>query len=190
MKSLHRWALAALACLPLAALAQPAPKIFVVDMTRVFEAHPQTKPQQEALKADEQKATTRLQALDKEIRAMADKLKDLQAKLDDPTLAASQKDAVRAEGQKIAMDMQSKQTEGQQFMQKTQGELQQRAQKIRAQVVGDAARAATDVAKRKGGSLVYDKGSLIYADPAFDITNDVIAEVSKAGARPASAAPR
>jgi Skp family chaperone for outer membrane proteins len=54
--------------------------------------------------------------------------------------------------------------------------------------VGEIARAAAEVARRKGGTLVYDRGSLVYADPAYDITPDVLAEVTKA-ARAQSAPP-
>jgi outer membrane protein len=188
MKSQHYLAVAALACLPLSLMAQPAPKVFTVDMAKVFEGHPQTQAQQAALKADEQKANERLQALEREVRALADRLKEQQSKFDDPTLAAAQKDAIRAEGQRLGQEMQAKQNEGQQLIQKTQADLQQRAQKFRGQVVGEIARAAAEVARRKGGTLVYDRGSLVYADPAYDITPDVLAEVTKA-ARAQSAPP-
>jgi len=188
MKLQHTLAVAALACLPLCAVAQPAPKIYTVDMAKVFEGHPETKAQQAALKADEQKATEKLQSLEREARALADKLKDLQSKFDDPTLAASQKDAVRAEGQRIGQELQAKQSEGQQLLTKTQSELQQRAQKFRGQIIGEIARAAGEVARRKGGTLVYDRGTLVYADPAYDITSEVSAEVAKA-ARAAAPAP-
>jgi outer membrane protein len=186
MKSLYRLALAALACLPLSAFAQPAPKIFVVDVGRVFEAHPQTQQQQAALKAEEKKVTDQLQRIEKDIRALADKLKDQQARFDDPTLAAAQRDAIRVEGQKTSQELQAKQAEGQQLMAKTQNEMQQRIQKLRGQIVGDIAKIATDIARKKGGTLLYDKGSLIYADPAYDITSDVLAEVAKSKGAPAA----
>jgi outer membrane protein len=181
MKKLHRVLLALLVCAPLSAIAQPAPKVFVVDVLKVFEAHPQTKQQQAALRADEQKAQEQLKKLEGEARALADKLRDQQAKFDDPTLAASQKDAIRAEGQKTGQALQAKQAEGQQLLAKIQGELQQRAQASRGQILQDIAKVAGDVARRKGGTLVHDRGSLIYADPAYDITNDVMAEVTKPG---------
>jgi outer membrane protein len=186
MRSLHRLALASLFILPLAAAAQPAPKVFVVDMAKVFEAHPQTQQQQTALKAEEKKVTDRLQALERDIRALADKLKDQQTRLDDPTLAASQRDAVRAEAQKTAQELQAKQSEGQQLMMKTQNDIQQRVQKMRAQIIGEISKSATDVARRKGGTLLYDRGSLVYADPAYDITTEVLAEVAKSGKSGAS----
>lgn len=188
MKSQHMMAMAALACLPLCAVAQPAPKVFTVDMAKVFEGHPQTQAQQAALKADEQKATEKLQSIEREVRALADKLKEQQNKFDDPTLAASQKDAVRAEGQRIGQELQAKQNEGQQLLTKTQTDLQQRAQKFRGQIIGEIARASGEVARRKGGTLVYDRGSLVYADPAYDITSEVLAEVGKGARAPAPAA--
>jgi outer membrane protein len=186
MKPLYRLALAALACLPLAAFAQPAPKVFVVDMGRVFEAHPQTQQQQAALKADEKKVTDQLQKIEKEIRALADKLKEQQARFDDPTLAATQREAVRIEGQKTSQELQAKQAEGQQLMAKTQNEMQQRIQKLRAQIVGEIAKVSTDIARKKGGTLLYDKGSLVYADPAYDITSEVLSEVAKSKGAPAA----
>lgn len=180
MKSfLHLGLLGALAAMPLAAFAQPAPKIFVVDIARVFEGHPQTQQQQNALKAEDQKAGEQLKKLESEIRAMAEKLKAQQARFDDPTLSATQRDTVRAEGQKMAQEMQAKQTEGQQLMAKTQNDLQQRAQKFRAQIVGEIVKISGEVARRKGGTLVYDRSSLVYADPAYDITAEVQAEVAK-----------
>ena len=182
-----------LVAFPLAVAAQPAPKVFVVDVAKVFESHPQTQPQQAALKADEQKAGDQLKAIERDMRARADQLKEKQLKLDDPTLSATQRDAIRAEGQKIAQEIQTRQTEGQQLMMKTQNDLQQRVQKFRAQVMGEIAKASAEVARRKGGTLVYDRNSLIYADAAYDITADVVAEVAKSRpppAAPAKAAPR
>ena len=85
MKSLHRLLIVALAALPLAALAQPAPKVFTVDIAKAFEAHPQTKVQQAALKADEQKANEQLKKMEGDARALAGKLRDQQTKFDDPT---------------------------------------------------------------------------------------------------------
>ena len=188
MKSQHIAAAAVLACLPLFVAAQAAPKVFTVDMAKVFEGHPQTATQQAALKADEQKATTQLQGLEREVRALADKLKEQQTKFDDPTLAASQKEAIRAEGQRLGQELQTKQSEGQQLMMKMQNDLQAKAQKFRAQIIGEIARAASEVARRKGGTLVYDRATLVYADPAYDITSDVLAEVKKGAGAAAPAA--
>ena len=190
MKVLYRLLFTAFACIPLYAAAQPAPKIFVVDTVKVFEAHPMTKQQQAALRADEQKASEQLKKMEGEARALADKLKEQQQKFDDPTITASQKDAIRAEGQKTGQQLQAKQAEGQQLLAKTQGEIQQKIQTSRGQILGDIAKAAGEVARRKGGTLVYDRNTMLYADPGYDITGEVITEVTKPGrAVPAAAAP-
>jgi len=181
MKSLHRLLLATACCLPAFAFAQMTPKVFVVDVAKVFESHPQTKQQQAAFRSEEQKASEQLKKLEGEARALADKLKEQQAKFDDPTLAASQKDAIRAEGQKTGQALQAKQSEGQQLLMKTQNDLQQRAQASRGQILQDIAKVAGEVARRKGGTLVYDRGTLLYSDPGYDMTNDVLAEVTKPG---------
>lgn len=186
-----RGLLAALAFVPAAVLAQPAPKVYTVDMGRAFDAHPRSQSEQAALKAEDNRATAQLKKLEGEIRTLADKMKDQQTRFDDPTASAAQKEAIRAEASKTGQELAAKQMEGQQLVQKTQNAMQERVQKLRAQVIGDIAKAAQDVARRKGGNLVYDRGTLVYADPAFDITNEVIAEVAKLGAsaRPAAAAP-
>lgn len=181
MKPPYRLLFATACCVPLFAAAQPAPKVFVVETVKVFEAHPQTKQQQAAVRADEEKATEQLKRLEGEVRTLSEKLKDQQAKFDDPTLAAAQKDAIRVEGQKMGQALQAKQAEGQQLLSKMQGELQQKVQASRAQILQDIAKAAGEVARRKGGTIVYDRGSLLYSDPAYDITSDVIAEVTKPG---------
>jgi outer membrane protein len=187
MNILQRGLLVALACLPLAALAQPAPKVYTVDMGRAFEAHPRAQAEQTALKAEDQKATAQLKRMEGEMRALADKMKDQQTRFDDPTISAAQKEAIRNEASKTGQELAAKQMEGQQFVQKTQNAMQERVQKLREQVIGDIAKAAADVARRKGGNLVYDRATLVYADPAFDITTEVIAEVAKLGGRPAAA---
>lgn len=178
----------ALAAAAPAVVAQPAPKIFVVDVARVFESHPQIQSQQAALKAEEQKAGDQLKAIERDVRARVDQLKEKQTRLDDPTLSATQREAIRVEGQKIAQEMQARQNEGQQLMAKTQNDLQQRVQKFRAQVMAEIAKASAEVARRKGGTVVQDRNSLIYADPSYDITADVVAEVAKSRPQPAAPA--
>jgi outer membrane protein len=44
--------------------AQPAPKIYVLDMAKVFDGHYKTEEQQNKLKSDEKKAMDELERLD------------------------------------------------------------------------------------------------------------------------------
>lgn len=168
------------------AFAQPAPKIFVVDMAKVFDGHYKTEDQQNKLKADEQKAVGELERLDKEIRGMADKFKEQKDQMDNPALTAEARDRAKADAQKTMEDIQAKQQEGQQFRANAQRTFQQRIQNFRAVLVEEITKLATDIAKKKGGTVLLDKGATLYTDPAYDITDEVMAEINKS--RPAGAA--
>ena len=79
------------------------------------------------------------------------------------------------------------------FVNNTRQSLQQRLQTFRSLMLEEIGKVATDVAKRKGATLVLDKSgptfigisNLVYSDPGFDITDDVMAEINKS--RPATA---
>ena len=66
--------------------AQPAPKIFVVDMAKVFQGHYKTEEQQTKLSSDQKKAVEELERLDKEIRTMAEKFKEQKEQMENPAL--------------------------------------------------------------------------------------------------------
>ncbi len=151
-------AIAGLAVSP--AIAQPAPKIAVVDMAKLLDGHPKTEEQNTKLKADEAKA--KLQG-------------DMRLKIE---------------------EIQKKQNEVQSFRSNTQRSLQQRIQNFRKLMFEEITVVVNDVAQKKGANLVFDKSgpsllgipSLVYADPAFDITEDVLKEIAKGGAaKPAEA---
>lgn len=161
------------------AFAQPAPKIFVVDMAKVFDGHYKTEEQQNKLKSDEKKAVEELERLDKEIRTMADKFKEQKDQMDNPALTTEARDRAKADATKTMEDIQQKQQEGQQFRANAQRTFQQRIGNFRAVLIEEISKLATDIAKKKGGTVLMDKGSLVYADPAYDITDEVMAEINK-----------
>lgn len=165
--------------------AQPAPKIFVLDMAKVFDGHYKTEEQQTKLKSDEGKAVSELERLDKEIRSMADKFKEQKEQMDNPALTVDARDRAKADAQKTMEEIQAKQQEGQNFKANAQRTFQQRIGSFRQILVEEISKLATDIAKKKGGTLLLDKGSMIYSDPAYDITDEVTAEINKT--RPAAA---
>lgn len=168
------------------AFAQPAPKIFVLDMAKVFDGHYKTEEQQNKLKGDETKAVQELERLDKEIRSMADKFKEQKDQMDNPALTADARDRAKTDAQKTMEEIQQKQQEGQQFKMNAQRTFQQRINNFRAVLVEEISKIATDIIKKKGGTMLLDKAGTIYSDPAYDVTDEVIAEINKT--RPAGTA--
>ncbi len=184
-------ALAALSVSSLA-FAQTAPKICVLDMAKVFDGHYKTEEQQAKLKGDEKKAMEEIERLEKELRGIADKFKEEKEQMDNPALNAEARDKAKADAQKTMEEIQQKQQEGNTFKNNAQRSFQQRIQNFRSVLIEEISKIATDVAKRRGGTILFDKGSLIYSDSTYDITDEVVAEINKsrpAGSAAASAAP-
>lgn len=159
--------------------AQPAPKIYVLDMAKVFDGHYKTEEQQNKLKSDEKKAMDELERLDKDIRTMADKFKEQKDQMDNPALTAEARERAKGDAQKTMEEIQQKQQEGNQFKVNAQRSFQQRIQNFRAVLIEEITKIANDIVKRKGGTLLMDKGGLLYSDPAYDITDEVMTEVNK-----------
>jgi outer membrane protein len=161
------------------AFAQPAPKIAVLDMAKVFDTHYKTEEQKAKLSADEKKAMEEVERVDKEIKAAADKFKDQKDQMDNPALNQEARDKAKADAQKTYEEIQQKQQEGNQFKMNAQRNFQQRIANFRQLLIEEISKIATDVAKRRGATILFDKGSLIYSDSTYDITDEVIAEINK-----------
>jgi outer membrane protein len=128
--------------------------------------------------------------------------KALNEQSNSPALSAEAKSKAQNEAQKKLEAIQNKQREVQTFIQNTRNSLGQRLNTFRSLMLEEIGKVATEVAKRKGATVVLDKAgptaigisNLIYADAAYDITEDVLKEINKdrpagAPAAPATAAP-
>jgi outer membrane protein len=199
--------LAALAASVVVAQAQ-APKVAIVDMAKLYDAHYKTEEQNAKLKADEQTAQAELDKLNTEGNALVAEFKELNEKANNPALTNEAKQTAAASAQQKAQQIQAKQQEVQSFTQNTQRSLQQRINTFRQILLEEISKTATEVAKKKGNTLLLDKSgpsfigvpSVIYFDGSYDITPDVMTEINKdrpaaavavpaAAAKPAVAAP-
>ena len=188
-------ALAIVSSAALVAQAQPAPKIMTVDMAKLYDSHYKTEEQMAKLRGDEQKAQEELDRLNKEGNALVQQFTELREQTQNPAATAEAKQKAEAAAQAKYQDIQKKQNEVQSFTNNTRGSLQQRINTFKTIMIEEITKLASDVAKRKGGTLVLDKSGLgllgvqtiIYSDPAYDITDDVMKEINLS--RPAPAAP-
>jgi outer membrane protein len=187
-------ATAAFAALALGVSAQPAAKIVVVDMAALYDKHYKTIENNAKLQSDDQKAQEELEKMNKEGNALVEEYKTLNEQSSNPALSADGKAKAQAEAQKKLEAIQEKQRAVQNFAQHTRNTLGQRLNNFRALMLEEIGKVATTVATRKGANIVLDKAgptgfgisALIHADPAFDITEDVMKEINKD--RPAGAA--
>lgn len=191
------FAIAAFCALALGAAAQPAPKIFVVDMAKLYDTHYKTLEQNAKIQADDQKAQEEVEKMTKEGNALVEEYKALNEKSNNPALSADAKSKAQDEAAKKYEQIQGKQREVQTFVQNTRNSLGQRLQTFRSLMLEEISKVATDVAKRKGATLLLDKAgptaigisNLVYSDPAYDLTDDVLKEINKDRPATAPAAP-
>ena len=190
-------AIAAFAAASVAAYAQPAPKIFVVDMAKLYDTHYKTQEQNAKLQADDQKAQEEVEKMNKEGNVLVEEYKNLNEQSNNPTLSADAKSKAQDNAAKKLEQIQAKQREVQTFIQNTRNSLGQRLQTFRSLMLEEISKVATDVAKRRGATLLIDKAgptaigisNFIYVDPAYDITEEVLKEINKDRPAGATAAP-
>jgi outer membrane protein len=181
------FALAASVVLALTARAQPEPKIFVVDIGKVFDNHYEKQAEEPKLKADEEKAEEDMQRLVKDGNDLVDQYKDLVDQSKNPALTPEARAKADDDAKKKMDEINNKQNELNSFKDTVQRQFQQRIQNFRSVLIDSISKTAADVARSHGATLLLDKSGLsvyganivIYSDPAYDITDEVIREVNK-----------
>jgi outer membrane protein len=167
--------------------AQPAFKILVVDVSKLYEGHWQTQEQNAKLEKENQEAAAQLQQLNTEGTALVDQYKELVEQTKSPTLTPEARAKVQADADKKRAEIDSKQNDVNAFQTNTQRGFQQRIKAFRDIMLEQITTVATKIAKDKGATLLLDKygpsvvgiSNILYSDPAYDITDEVMKELNK-----------
>jgi outer membrane protein len=178
-----------------ALLAQPAVKLVVVDMAKVYDSHYKTEEANAKFRDAEQKAQEQVEELNKQGQTLVDEYKELIEQSKNTVLTAEARSKAEADAQKKLEDIQHKQAEVQTFRTNTQRSLQQRIKTHRDILLEEITKVVNDMAKARGATLVLDKSgptlfgipSVLYADAGYDITDEVVKEVNKDRPPPAAA---
>jgi len=179
--------LAAFGASSIALLAQPAVKLVVVDMAKVYDSHYKTEEANLKFRDAEQKATEQVEELNKQGQSMVDEYKELTEQSNNTVLTAEARGKAGAEAQKKMEDIQRKQGEVQNFRTNTQRSLQQRIKTHRDLLLEEITKIVNNLAKLRGATLVVDKSgptlfgipSVLYSDPSYEMTEEVVKEVNK-----------
>jgi outer membrane protein len=196
LKSLFALVLGAFA---LTAQAQPTPKIAVIDMVKIFEGHYRTAEHNAKVRSDQEKAQTELERLIKEYNGLAEDYKSTKEQSENTALNADARQRAGEDSQKKIQEIKQKENEINNFKGSIQQAISTRVRQFNETLFDEISKIATDVAKKKGANLVIDKSAptvhgfnrVIYSDPGFDITDEVMAEIAKTrpAGTPAPAAP-
>jgi outer membrane protein len=187
--------LTALAVGSTALRAQPAVKLIVVDMAKVFDSHYKSEEANAKFREAEQKAQEQSEEIRKQGQALVEEYKELAEQAKNALLTPEARAKAETDAQQKGAEIQRKQADLQSFLQNTQRSLQQRIKTHRDLLLEEISKTVVEIAKKQGATLVLDKSgptlfgipSVIYADPAYDITQEVITEVNKDRPAPVAA---
>lgn len=172
-------AILALGATALVAQAQPTLKIATLDINKAMGSYYKTETEQAKISTFEQEANKKFEGMVNEGKTMYAQFNEAQESLKSAVISDTAKQKAQSDAQNLAQALQQKEQELQNFRQEAARNIQQNMALTRQTLVEEISKAATDVAKRKGSNLVVEKGALVYADAAFDITDDVIVELNK-----------
>lgn len=173
------FAAAAFSVSALFASAQTAPKIAIIDLAKVFDGHYRTQEQQEKLKGQEAKINDEISKIVKDGQALAEKYKELVEQTKNPVLTAEARTAAENDAGKQLEEVRKKEQQFTEYRNDANRMVQQQIGTFRQMLVEEISKIATDIAKKKGATLLVEKAATIYADPSYDITEEVMAEINK-----------
>lgn len=180
-----------------ALLAQPAVKLVTVDIAKTYDSYYKAEEAMAKFNDARQKAQEQAEELRKQGQIMVDEYKELVEQGKNTLLTAEAKGKAEQAAQKKLEDIQRKQADLQNFVQNTDRSLQQQMLTRRELLVEEITTVVKDLAKKKGATLVIDKSGpsafripvVLDADPAYDITDEVVALINKDRPAAPAAAP-
>jgi outer membrane protein len=173
--------------------AQPAVKLLVIDMAKALEGHYKTEEINSKFQAEAQKVEEQLGEMSKQIQKTRDEANELIEQSRNTVLKEEVRKQAELDAQKKIQEFQQLQNDAQEYRGKNQQSFQQRAKNSRELLFEEISNVAREIARARGATLVLDKSgptligvpALVYADAAYDITDDVLKEVNKNRPAPA-----
>lgn len=168
--------------------AEPAVKVATVDMDQLFEKYYKSEAEQAKLQEDQKRAKTQLDAMVKEREDMVAEANALQEQVKNPVLSDEARKKAEADLQAKVGEIRGKEQEIQGTAQQAQQIIQKRWMQFQQKTLEEISAVAAEIAKKKGATIVLNQGAqtvVIYADPGFSITEEVLAEINKDRPAPA-----
>jgi outer membrane protein len=175
-----------------------APKVAIVDMARLFDNHYKTLEKNAVFQSEQDKVKEEINRLNGEGLALQEQAQGIAEQLNNPVLSDDKKAQIQQEARAKVDELRRKQEEMNALLANSSESLKKRIMNFRSLLMDEISKVAVEVAKRKGVTLLMDKSgpsllgvpAVLYYEPGFEITEDVLTEINKdkpAGA-PAAAA--
>jgi outer membrane protein len=179
--------LAALLALGTSMPAAPTLQVATVDLDRALNEYWKTQKKSGEFMDRNKGAQEQVDDVQKRMAAIMEEAKKLQEEANNPALNKEAKDRIMADAEKKAQEFQNLRERLGQFVENTQRDLDRDRKLFMDLMYGEINTIVLNLAKTRGATFVVDTSgrttsgvsSILYADPGFDITNDVIGELNK-----------
>jgi outer membrane protein len=179
--------LAALCALGTSLPAATPVQVATVDFTRALEEYWKTQKKSGELYEQNRRAQEQVDEFQKAMAAVLEEVKKLQNDANDPLRNQEAKERILAEAQRKADDFQDRRERLQQFVENTQRGLDQERRLFMELMYGEINTVIRTIGQGKGANFIVDTSgravngvsAILYADAAFDITDEVVAELNK-----------
>ena len=172
-------------------------KVGVVDMARLFDAHYKTAEKNLVFQDEQERVKAEIQRLNDEGLALQEEAQGMAEQLNNPVLSDDAKAEIQGQARTKVEEMQRKQQEMNTLVTNSSESLKQRIMNFRTLLMDEISKVATDVAKRQGITMLFDKSgpsllgmpAVLFADDSLEITDEVLAEINKNKPADAQAGP-
>lgn len=154
-------------------------KVVTVDIDKAIQGYYKSTEAEQQLQSTQSDAQKRVDTMIAEGRTMADAFKAAQDSFGSAASSEAVKKKAQDDMQRIAGQLQQKQDEINNYSQQARQYLQQNLMAKRQELVTEISNVATTIGKAKGATLILPRGAVVYADAAYDITEDVIKDLNK-----------
>lgn len=189
-------AVIALAGLCSIAAAQPALKVVTVDMNRLLKDYYKSADATSKLQEAGKKAEEQIEQMNNQGKELIEQFKEMEEQSKSLLLSADARKKAEDDARAKLEEIQRKDAEVKGFAANTQRALQNRMATTMQMLLEEIQTVATDAAKKRGATVLLDTSGptqlgipqILYSDPSYDITEEVLKEINK-DAPPAAATP-
>jgi outer membrane protein len=187
MKKLTLIALVAALALPGAAFAQGTLKIGTVDMNRAFMVYNKTKDAEKKINDAKEAAKKEYDDRADSYKKALDEINKLNQQLEAPALSADAKSQKSKERDEKIASIKNMEREINEFRQTREKQLQEQAVRMRDGIVKEITDVVMNKVKATNLDLVFDVSgvslngvpTVMYANPTYDFTDDVVKDLNK-----------
>jgi len=163
-------------------LAQPAPNVLTVNIAQAADSYYKVQDFEKELEKSGEQVREKVEALQEERQLLVQEFEELADQAESEILTEQARNEAAQDAIDKRQEVQQKEQEIRQFVQQTQRTLQARQSSQMEMFLTDISEVVEKVVQERGATLAFDTSgftrsgmpAVLYADPAYDVTPEVI----------------